>query len=104
MELIRCPKCGAFVHESDRFCPKCGAEMTPKNTNNNAMKWWLVGGVVVFLVAVAAAFGYFFGQTSQKTSQEEEDTAVVHSQSHRISEQNRQLVQSKISRHHRLCS
>ena len=74
--------------------------MTPKNTNNNAMKWWLVGGVVVFLVAVAAAFGYFFGQTSQKTSQEEEDTAVVHSQSHRISEQNRQLVQSKISRHH----
>lgn len=79
MELIRCPKCGAFVHETDKFCPKCGAEMTLKTANNNAMKWWLVGGLVIFLVAIAAAFGYFFGQTSQKTTQEEEDTVVADS-------------------------
>ncbi len=79
MELIRCPKCGAFVQEADKFCPKCGAEMTPQTTSNNAMKPWLIGGLVVFLAAIAAAFGYFFGQTSQKTAQEETKTAIADS-------------------------
>jgi len=30
MSRVRCPKCGSYCEDTDRFCGKCGASLTPQ--------------------------------------------------------------------------
>ena len=35
--LVICPKCGAHVPATSKFCPECGTNLTPPSASNNEM-------------------------------------------------------------------
>lgn len=48
---MKCPKCGANLHESDLFCGDCGKKVTFDTSNEKRLvskfKWYSIGNMIV---------------------------------------------------------